>query len=80
MDPQMDPQMHPARLISGYPCSKRARQGPQMVRIGQKKFIDHKLTAKLEFTAWFEVNPTFGYRGISVLGKTSTKFVHSCVS
>ena len=28
MDPFMDPKMDPARLISGDPCSKRARQGP----------------------------------------------------
>ena len=34
-----------------------------MVRIGQF-FLDLKTTDKLEFTAWSEVNPTFGSRAI----------------
>ena len=29
-------------------------------------FLDLETTDKLEFTAWFEVNPTFGSRGISI--------------
>ena len=31
-----------------------------------KSYSDLKTTDKLEFTAWFEVNPTFGSRGIRV--------------
>ena len=37
-----------------------------MVRIGQF-FLDLGITDKLEFTAWFEVNPTFGSRAIIIL-------------
>ena len=33
MDPEMDPKMDHARLISEDPRTKRARQGPYMVRI-----------------------------------------------
>ena len=36
-----------------------------MVRIGPF-FLDLKTTDKLEFTAWIEVNSTFGSRGISI--------------
>ena len=29
-------------------------------------FLDLETTDEFEFTAWFEVNPTFGSRGISI--------------
>ena len=37
-----------------------------MVQIGNFFYIDLKTTDKLEFTAWFEVNRTFGSGGISL--------------
>ena len=48
------------------PSIEKALQGPFMVQIGQFYFLDLETTDKLEFTAWFEVNPTFCSRGISV--------------
>ena len=46
-----------------------ALKGPAMVLSWSelvKFFLDLETTDKLEFTALFEVNPTFGSRGISV--------------
>ena len=45
------------------PLVKKGPQGPSMVLIGT--YIDLLTTDKLEFTAWFEVNPTFGSGVIS---------------
>ena len=67
MDPKMDPKMDPARQISGDPWQKRALQGPFMVQTDQYFQIGLQTTDKLKFTAWFEVNPTFGSRDISFL-------------
>ena len=59
--------------IWGDPCTKSARQGPFMVQIGQF-FLDLKTMNKLEFTAWFEVNPTFGSRGLKAFEDFGGKF------
>ena len=67
MDPKMDPKMDPARQISGDPWQKRALQGPFRVQSDQFFQIDLKTTDKLKFTAWFEVNPTFGSGDIRFL-------------
>ena len=38
-----------------------------MVRIGDFFFLDLETTEKLEFTVWFDVNPTFGCGEIRLL-------------
>ena len=67
LDPQMNPTMDPARLISGDPWQKRALQGPFMVQTDQFFYIGLSTKDKLKFTAQFEVNPTFGSREIRLL-------------
>ena len=67
MDPQMDPQIYPARLILEDPCQSKALKGPSKVQIDQFLFIDLKTTDKLKNTAWFEVNCTFGCREIDLM-------------
>ena len=64
MDTQMV-LMDPAKLILGDPWGKRALQGHSMVQIGHFFYIDLLITDKVKFTAWLEVNLTFGSGVIS---------------
>ena len=53
MDPQMNPNLDPARLILGDHAQKRpSRVPPRLI------FVDLHKTENLKFTAWFEVNST----------------------
>ena len=42
------------------PLVEKALQGPSMVQTDRFFYIGLQTTDKLEFTAWFQVNPTFG--------------------
>ena len=49
------------------PLIEKALQGPFMVQTDQFFYIGLQTTDKLKFTAWFEVNLTFGSREIRLL-------------
>ena len=66
MDFQMDPETDLARMILRDPCKTKAVQGPLEVHIDKFLKIDLYTMEKLKFTSLFEINQTFGSRGLAL--------------
>ena len=79
VDPQMDPEINPARLILEDPCQIKALQGPCDVHI-DLFFLHRPLdNVKLKFTTWFQINPTFSSRKDGLFDSLWAKFPRSRV-